>query len=275
MPIDEKKLAKILRYAADEIDPPLPPPEPVPDLFPGARVFDPAKWEPLYESAFDKLAAEGKFLETYPDWDAYPSSYQTTSKKGIYSKENISVVDLPDGKRVLQCRSVPKKLDQAGKVISKFTGTAPYPKAARGKSLGLEMQVRVPKLVPGHHLANLTWPTSEKWPGDGEFDFLEFSTNVGVVVAAFYHHMNGASGSSQTPMKSSVSPTDWFTVGFEVVAGVSAKWFVNGQQLGEVIGAKVTTVEHRLVLQNEDDNDKATEELLVQYNWLRVYKPKA
>lgn len=261
-------LASRLRsWKAGSPTPPVTPiPQPPPSAsFPGARKMSSIFTKTLTAEEFQTPAAEGKFLSTYKDWDGYPNPWPTTSKKGYYEPNNVSVVDTQDGYRVLQSRLKPGKANSNGKP----SGTAMFPKAAQGASISVDMMVRLPNMVNGWHIANLMWPVSERWPSDGEFDFLEFDTGSNAKVAGFYHWMNGTSGNSQTGLESSVSAGDWFTVGFEVISGQSAKWFVNGSVVASITGSHVTTDVMRLVLQLEDGNNP-TQEQIVQYNWLRV-----
>jgi hypothetical protein len=265
----ESQAAKIRLWKQGTPAPtPTPIPTPAPDAaYPGARNMSSVFKKQLVMTEFPTLAAEGgAFLQAYTDWDGYPTSYQTTSKKGYYEPKNVSVVDTADGYRVQQCRLKPGSENSNGKP----SGTAMFPKAAQGSSLSLDMMVRLPNMVPGWHIANLMWPISEKWPSDGEFDFLEFNTGSRADVAGFYHWMNGTKGGDQTGLASSVAAGDWFTVGFEVISGQSAKWFVNGLLIASITGAHVTTDIMREVGQNEDGGNP-TKEQLVQYNWIRAF----
>jgi hypothetical protein len=168
-----------------EITTPTPIPAPAPDAsFPHARQVGAAFTKQLVAEEFKTSVPEGgAFLKTYTDWDGYGEDFQTYSKKGYYEPNNVSVVDTPDNYRVKQSHLVPPNKNKNGK----YSGTAMFAKAARGASLSFDCMMRLPNMVPGHHIANLMWPVSEKWPSDGEFDYPELDTGQGADVGGSNH----------------------------------------------------------------------------------------
>lgn len=238
--------------------------------FPNRRSPDPKVWELWFEDDFPALASEGQFLKQYGKWLAYPSNYITTSKKGYYEPNNISVIDTPDGQRAMQCRLVPGSMNKDGKP----SGCAPYPAMVRGVDMAWEQEFMILDADDDWHMANLTWPISERWPFDGENDFAEM--NLGGTLGAFFHHYRATSGGDQTHFSTNIRPDTWVRVGFEVIGGQYMKWFVNGQQVGPTVPAdKVPTVDHRIVLQLEDNDGKPTKVARVLYNYVTAWKRRA
>lgn len=227
----------------------------------GRSAADPKIWKLLHESDFPLLCAEGQFLKTYTGWDAYPNHYPVTDKSGFYEPNNISVIDV-DGSRVLNCALKP------GTATSKPSSTAPYPRAATGLGMRVEMRVRITEAVQGWHAANLLWPISESWPRDGEIDFLEFDFTD--TIGAFLHLQGATSGSDQRAYNSSLKPTDWHVIRMEWIAGKSFKLFHDGTQVGTTVTNRVPSTPMRLVLQTESSG-KPTEPSAIMYDWLTVH----
>jgi hypothetical protein len=287
---EEASIAASLRSIANLLDPPAtpaPPPttEPggggtviTPGAFPGRSTPD-ASWKPapLFEDNFPIVVPEGQFLTRYSRWGAYPNHFPVTNKRGFYEPNLISVKDLGDEKTVMNCRLVPGSKYADGKSRS----TAAYPRFpgqndAQHLSLRWEQRCRVVKKVAKWHAANLGWPIKDtEWPDKGENDYMEMQLDGSL--GAFFHILHGGSqGQGQIKFSAAdVDITQWFTVGFELVAGKSYKWLVNGKQVGETVPAsKVPNYPQRIVLQLEDGGGP-TEEANVQYDWVTAWMPAA
>jgi beta-glucanase (GH16 family) len=129
---------------------------------------------------------------------------------------------------------------------------------------------------PKWHAANLGWPIKDsEWPDKGENDYMEMQLDG--QRGAFFHILHGGSnGEEQIEFGApNVDITQWFTVGFELIAGKSYKWLVNGKQVGDTVPAeKVPNYPQRIVLQLEDGGGQ-TEEANLQYDWVTAWALKA
>jgi len=249
------------------------------DGFPGRSTPDPGIWNttPLFQDTFPTVVPEGgAFLSAYPHWGAYPSHFSVTNRRGFYDPNLLSVKDLGNGQTALNCRLVPGSRESGGK----SRGTAAYPRfpgQEDGQHLNLrwEQRVRITRKVPGWHAANLGWPIRDTdWPEQGENDYMEMDLDD--PLGAFFHiYGGGSNGDGQIRFSAPwVDTTEWFTVGFELIAGTSYKWLVNGKQVGETVPAsKVPNYPQRIVLQLEDDGGP-TEEANVQYDWVTAWSLK-
>lgn len=254
--------------AAGQVPDPVPvPSSPPPPIggFTGRGAVDAKVWKTTYETDFPTICAEGKFLTTYGDWDAYPSSYPVTDRGGRYEPNNISVID-QGGTRVLNCALKPGNATSDGKPWS----TAPYPKKAVGAGLRVEMRVRVTNPAKNWHAANLLWPTDEQWPKNGEIDFLEFDFTG--ALGAFLHLQDATDGGDQIQFSSSNKATDWHVVCMEWIAGTSFKLFHDGKQISSTVTSRVPKTPMRLVLQTESYG-QPTQASAIQYDWISVAAP--
>lgn len=248
-------------------------------------MVDPNKWAVAIEDDFVTLAPEGEFLDVYRDrWDAYPPTYHTTSGRGYYDPDRISVIDTPGGLRVMQSRLVPGDENDNGKP----SGTAAQPKINGSGANGTlgekgEMRLRVAKTARGWHAANLGWPLDDDdWPEYGEADVFETDLRHTAMASAFLHVEHGGSdGEGQVSFSSNVAITKWLRVGWERIPGVYFKWFVNGKLIKKVTGDDlqppygIPSHEFRWVLQLEDDGNGPTSEALVWYDWFTLWVPPA
>ena len=233
--------------------------------YPGATLAD-SSWKIAYADVFATLCQKGEFLKKYPGWTGYPTDYHTTDGSGHYDPNQVSVVKTEDGRQVMDVECKP------GANRSNVSA-AMYPRVAGAGSLGMrvEQRIRVVDGVKGWHLANLLWPKSERWPEDGEIDYYECgaaSTNV----SCFVHRQNGTSGSDQTVFNKTLDQGKWHVVCLEWKAGQSVKWFVDGQQVGSTMVARVPSTKMRLVLQIESSGTPLST-THVQYDWIKVHFP--
>ncbi len=247
--------------------------------FPGRPNWDLDKWTTVFEDNFPVLAPEGgAFLKTYSKWSAYPNHYLTTNRKGYYEPNNLSVVDTPEGQRVLQCRLVPGSYNSSHRP----SGTAACPRFGSqgdGRTLNerLSLRIRVTKFADNWHAANLGWPLKDSdWPEKGEDDIWEGSLTRGSKVGGYLHVQNGGSnGERQVSLSSDITIDDWFVVTRERFAGKSYKWFVNGKQYGETVTKDVPNDFFRWVLQLEPQvgGSSPQAEAIVQYDWMVIEVP--
>jgi glycosyl hydrolase family 16 len=229
-----------------------------PGSYPGRSVVDPAKWTLASEDTFDTPATRGQFLTKYPTWSGYPSSALTTDHSGHYDPNQVSAVN---GVMQVDCTA------------ANNVSAAMYPKIAGAGHLGMRVEQRI-RIVNGAahwHLANLLWPTSDVWPGDGELDYYETGANSSTV-NAFWHLQGAASGSDQAVRGTTLDQSQWHTVAVEWLAGQSIKWFVDGVQIGATQTTRVPNTKMRLVLQIESSGDPVAD-TQVQYDWVTVYFP--
>jgi hypothetical protein len=230
-----------------------------PGAFPG-RSTPGSEWKstPLFEDNFPIVVPEGgAFLSRYSRWSAYPCHFQVTNKRGFYEPNLLLVKDLGDGQTVLNCRLVLGSNYSDGMSRS----TAAYPRFpgqndAQHLNLRWEQRVRVVKKVPKWHAANLGWPIKDgEWPDRGENDYMEIQLDGSL--GAFFHISSTAAAVAKVQIKFSAPGVDitlWFTVGFELIAGKSYKWLVNGKQVGDTVpSSKVPNYPQRIVLQVVED----------------------
>ncbi len=195
-------------------------------------------FELVFDEHFDIDAPSGSFLERYPNWFAYPTTYRDTSKKGYYDPANISVADGTMSIRVRSQHGTP-------------TGAAPQPEINQLDRFNqlygrYEVRFRAEK-VHGYKIAWLLWPKSEVWPRDGEIDFPE--GDLDGQISAFMHWQGGTSGGSQDKFVGAPNDEAWHTAVIEWEPH-SVTFILDGREIGKST-SRIPNTPMRWVLQTE------------------------
>jgi hypothetical protein len=213
---------------------------PVPKTSPGDE--DLPGWTYLFGESFDTNAAAGRFLTTYPEWDAYKTGWPDTSKRGTYDVNQLSV------------KSGVLHIVMGEGADGKPRTAVPYPlingrnSADPSNQLYGRYEVRFRSdPVEGYKTAFLLWPKSEVWPRDGEIDFPEGS--VDGTIAAFMHRQDGTSGSDQDAFSTDVTYSSWRVATIEW-SPKKVRFLLDGQLVGEST-KRIPDTPMRWVLQTE------------------------
>jgi hypothetical protein len=208
---------------------------------------------------------EGEFLTKYgPKWTAYPVGWRDTSKKGHY---NPGIISVTGGVMNMRLHTNSAGQPQVCAPEPKINGTT-----ERNQRYGrYEVRMRA-DAVDGYQTAWLLWPKSERWPWDGEIDFLEGDLlgNIG----AFMHRQNGTSGGDQDGYHSSAKYTDWHTVALDWLPNRCEFW-VDGKSIGKSTN-RIPNTPMRCVLPNRDRAEQhvpaKSAVANVQLDYIRVWR---
>jgi beta-glucanase (GH16 family) len=112
--------------------------------------------------------------------------------------------------------------------------------------------------VNGYKTAWLLWPKSEKWPRDGEIDFVE--GNLNSTIGAFMHRQGGTSGGDQDSFKPTARYNNWHTAALEWMPN-RLQVFLDGVAMKTTTGAdrvtsRIPNTPMRCVLQTETELNK-------------------
>lgn len=81
-----------------------------------------------------------------------------------------------------------------------------------------------------YHPLHLIWPASERWPADGEYDFMEYFDPSGTKVGGFLHYPHPNMPVQQESWSKTLDVTQWHNYGFEWTAS-GLKGFIDGVQV--------------------------------------------
>jgi hypothetical protein len=247
---------------ADLLDPLAPVPNPLP---PVPQAGDLPNLKLIFEDQFLIDCKEGEFLTKYgPKWTAYPVGWRDTSKKGHY---NPGIISVTGGVMNMRLHTNSAGQPQVCAPEPKINGTT-----ERNQRYGrYEVRMRA-DAVDGYKTAWLLWPKSERWPWDGEIDFLEGDLlgNIG----AFMHRQNGTSGGDQDGYHSSAKYTDWHTVALDWLPNRCEFW-VDGKSIGKSTN-RIPNTPMRCVLPNRDRAEQhvpaKSAVANVQLDYIRVWR---
>jgi hypothetical protein len=174
----------------------------------------PAPWgSPVFDEDFNTPAAEGMFLQTYTNMDAYPTDFYMTNQSGPNGDHyggngNLSATGGAMRMRMYRDAST-----------GQCVGATPIPLLPSSvyQTYGrYVIRFRLLENTAGWKIAWLLWPLEDDngtkpWPASGEFDFIEGSLNANM--EAYHHWYNGTSGGDQDSWFSNVAfGTGWHTV---------------------------------------------------------------
>jgi hypothetical protein len=127
---------------------------------------------------------------------------------------------------------------------------AAYPSMAR-----FAFRFRADPSAVGYGGVFQLWPTSNVW-GEGEMDFPEGAFDSGINL---YHHEVGANPQNNYTVAQGLGSWDpWRVAVIEWVPGVSARYYLDGNLVGEVTNpAQVATTAHNFVVQTAAHTDTA------------------
>ena len=132
-----------------------------------------------------------------------------------------------------------------------------------------------------YHPVAIVWPDSDRWPEDGEFDFMENSRPGDDHAEAFLHYPHSASVSVQQEhaTKSGVDLSQWHNFGFEWTStGISG--FLDGVQWFSYAGGAISGTRQNiqdmpsghLTLQLDNFNGASgNQPATMEVDWVRVY----
>lgn len=210
---------------------------------PGYTPGDLTVWSetPVFMETFPVLAPSGAFPSAYAKaWYVYPTGWLDSSGKGRYNTDNLSVIDRPDGFRVMRqvvaqaangtfggCVACPQWADAVGYLSS-------YRLSYRRK---LEQQDNGHDVVLGWPAVNGDWPAKS-----GEPDHTEYNTPSNPTLTGWLHVKGATSGSDhQVHLVSSVPAYDDFhVITVENIAGVSYRRYIDGVLSNVVLTAGQT-----------------------------------
>lgn len=141
--------------------------------------------------------------------------------------------------------------------------------------------LRIPQNLPGYKIAWLLWPTSTKWPRDGEIDCPEQNLATGNVVHGFMHQQDATEGPDQKSARGTTSMADgeWHVVTINWKPGTwktpLCQFVVDGVSIGRWT-ARVPNGPMYWCLQTEPYLSHAKPDPAVQgiieVDWLVAYK---
>lgn len=174
-------------------------------------------WRLEFNEDFMKDVAEGSFLKSYPNFDAYSYPTKDTSHNGTYQPDILSV---SNGNLVIHLHT-----DSAGDHLV----AAPLPKVNNGRTDQLYGRYSVrfkADPVAGYKAAWLLWPQSNNW-SDGEIDFPE--GNLTGDIAAFSHYTG--TPTSQTAFSTGMTFSQWHVATTEWTPG-KVSFYLDGKRIG-------------------------------------------
>jgi hypothetical protein len=199
-------------------------------------------WKLKFSDDFNVDAAEGSFLSTYRNWDAYATGWPDTSRRGMYDTNILSV---DNGTMNMRLHTGADGKPRAAVPFPLINGRDSND--ATNQLYGrYEVRFRADP-VQGYKTAFLLWPKSEVWPRDGEIDFPEGELTDKIY--GFMHRQGATSGGDQDWFSTGVGYNDWHTAVTEWTPN-SVKFILDGRVIGTSTSRIPNTPMH-WVLQTE------------------------
>lgn len=130
-----------------------------------------------------------------------------------------------------------------------------------------------------YHVLHLIWPTSERWPQDGEYDWVEYFDPDTSTLSAFLHYPHpNLPVQQEYAEKPGVDMTQWHNLGFEW-APTHLKGFVDGEEWFHFAGGAGPAgrrdiqdmPEGYLTIQLDNFHGAGMREAVFEIDWVRFY----
>jgi hypothetical protein len=212
----------------------------------GDVVSNGVTWTPALVEDFTVAAGPGAVRAAYPSMALYPEG----SGGGKYLADQT--VTVHDSIFDIQVRHIGTV--DAGAAMAVLT---PDPSGTWIGWTGgrFAFRFRADPSAVGYGGVFQLWPTSNVW-GEGEMDFPEGAFDSGINL---YHHEVGANPQNNYTVAQGLGSWDpWRVAVIEWVPGVSARYYLDGNLVGEVTNpAQVATTAHNFVVQTAAHTDTA------------------
>jgi hypothetical protein len=216
-------------------------------------------WRQVTADDFVTAVPTGQFPGTAygSRWTVYSDGWKDTTKQGTYMPSKV--LSTHDGMLDMHIRT-----ENGLHMVAAPVSTV---KQAYGR-----YTVRFKAdAIPGYKTAWLLWPTSERWPADGEIDFPE--GKLPETIGANMHYASSTGG--QDSFRTTATYTSWHTATTEWTPG-KVRFLLDGDVIGTST-TKVPSTPMKWVLQTETQtsggapSDTASGHVYV--DWAAVYAP--
>ena len=119
----------------------------------------------------------------------------------------------------------------------------------------------------------LTWPTSERWPADGENDFYETTTNRRQSFHTYIHYMQNGTH-KQHHKEHKFDAREWHVIAMEweeehikVYINEKLQWTLTDKNA-------IPQVPHRLCIQLDAFKKQMVDPVRMQMDWVKIYQKK-
>lgn len=130
-----------------------------------------------------------------------------------------------------------------------------------------------------YHVLALIWPTSERWPEDGEYDWVEYMNPDSAKLSAFLHYPHNPGAVQQEYAETPAQMGEWQNIAFEWTA-TGLVGYLNGQQWFRYAGGATSTrrniqdmPEGYLTFQLDNFYGTGMREAVMDVAWVRFWAP--